>query len=162
MRQGAVRDLNSLGDQGLNESWGAKMLDEYGEGDQGTVGTVLVSHSVCCFAVLFVCWLVCVHVQDLCKQKQFEVLYRHSESPVLLDDMESEVQISPSRCSGRRLQRRSQEMVVGPGGRLPKRSHRMSASDEYEWRVVVDVLYFLTLYFFLGECVSLGFPTLVI
>ena len=77
------------------------MLDEeYGEGDQGNVGTVLVSHSFGRFAVLFVCWLVCIYVQDLCKQEQFEVLYRHSENPVLLDDMESEVHDQPVEVFG--------------------------------------------------------------
>ena len=51
MREGAVRGLGSPGDQGtktgLIGSRGAKML---GEGDQGTVGAVLVSLSFGRFA----------------------------------------------------------------------------------------------------------------
>lgn len=47
-REGAVRGLSSLGDQGIRkgliESRGAKTLGkEYGEADQGIVGAVLVS-----------------------------------------------------------------------------------------------------------------------
>ena len=70
-------------------------------GDQGTIGTVLVSLSFGRFAV---CWLVYVHVQDLCKHEQFEVLDRHSENAVLLDDMEL----------GRRCSEDRKRWLLGP------------------------------------------------
>ena len=142
MRGGAVKGLSSLGDQGIKkgfiESWGAKMLDEeYGEEDQGTVGTVLVSHSFALFAVLFVCWLIYIYILNRNNLKSSIGAMR---TPSCLMIWRARCTISPSRCSGRRLQRRSQEMVVGPGGCLPKRSRRMNGSDE--WCVAVDVLYF--------------------
>ena len=64
------------------------MLDEeYGEGDQGIVGAVLVSLSFGRFAALsFIC-----SCSRLVEQEQLEVLERRSENPVPLDDMESEV-----------------------------------------------------------------------
>jgi hypothetical protein len=71
----------------LIESRGAKMLgEEYGEGDEGIVGAVLVSLP---FAFLFYCLLARMFTN--CVQEQLEVLERRSENPVPLDDMESDV-----------------------------------------------------------------------
>ena len=89
-REGAVRGLSSLGDQGIRkgliESRGAKMLDEeYGEGDEGIVGAVLVS------LPLTVLQFYRLLAQVNYVQEQLEVLERRSENPVPLDDMESDV-----------------------------------------------------------------------
>ena len=86
-REGAVRGLSSLGDQGIKkgliESRGAKMLDEeYGEGDEGIVGAVLVS----LFGLRRLARMLMT-----CVQEQLEVLERRSENPVPLDDIESDV-----------------------------------------------------------------------
>ena len=91
-REGAVRGLSSLGDQGIKkgliESRGAKMLDEeYGEGDEGIVGAVLVSLALT--ALQF--HRLLGHMFMTCVQEQLEVLERRSENPVPLDDMESDV-----------------------------------------------------------------------
>ena len=66
-REGAVRGLSSLGDQGIRkgliESRGAKILgEEYGEGDQGIVGAVLVSLTLPFAVVMFCRWLLMNYV----------------------------------------------------------------------------------------------------
>ena len=65
------------------------MLDEeYGEGDEGIVGAVLVSLPLAIFCS-FIVWLAQTFMT--CLQEQLEVLERRSENPVPLDDMESDV-----------------------------------------------------------------------
>ena len=64
------------------------MLDKkYGEGRRGR------------FAIFIVCWLI-VHIHDVWKQGQFEVLDRLSENPVPLDDMQSKVYDQPVEVFG--------------------------------------------------------------
>ena len=63
--------------------------EEYGEGDQGIVGAVLVSPSHLIAVVLS--YRLLFRVLMDCIQEQLEVLERRSDNPVPLDDMESEV-----------------------------------------------------------------------